>query len=49
MWSLSYVNEVTNTIKLKLSLDKLLYVFFMHIFLLLKRLNFIKQLYNFTI
>jgi len=49
MWSLSYVNEVTNTIKLKLSLDKLLYVFLMHIFLLLKRLNFIKQLYNFTI
>ena len=44
MWSLSYVNEVTNTIKLKLSLDKLLYIF-----LLLKRLNFIKQLYNFTI
>ena len=28
MWSLSYVNEVTNTIKLKLSLDKLLYIFF---------------------
>ena len=49
MWSLSYVNEVTNTIKLKLSLDKLLYVFLMYIFLLLKRLNFIKQLYNFTI
>ena len=49
MWSLSYVNEVTNTIKLKLSLDKLLYVFLMYIFYLLKRLNFIKQLYNFTI
>ena len=49
MWSLSYVNEVTNTIKLKLSLDKLLYRFFNVYFLLLKRLNFIKQLYNFTI
>ena len=36
MWSLSYVNEVTNTIKLKLSLDKLLYVFLMYIFFIEK-------------
>ena len=41
-----YVDEVINNIKLKLSFDKLLYDFFwMHLLLLLRNLNFIKQLY----